>query len=48
MRKRRLKQLPDDLKKMGYLKLKGEKPGCMLCRTGYGSGYGPVARQTTQ
>jgi len=44
---RRYKQLLDNLKEMrGYWKLKEEALNHTLCRTCFGRGYGPVARQT--
>jgi hypothetical protein len=48
-RARRRKQLLDDLKeKAGYWKLKEEALDCILWRTRFGRGYGPVVRQTTE
>jgi len=48
-RGRRRKKLLDDLKeKRGYWKLKQEALDHFLWRTRSGSGYGPVARQTTK
>jgi hypothetical protein len=48
-RGRRRKQLLDDLKeKRRYLKLKEEALDRTLWRTRFGSGYGPVVRQTTE
>jgi hypothetical protein len=46
---RRRKQLLVDLKeKRGYCKLKEEEVDRKLSRTRYGSGYGPVVKQTTE
>ena len=46
-RGRRYKQLLDGLKeKIGYWKLKEEALRHSLWKTGFGSGYGPVVRQT--
>jgi hypothetical protein len=48
-RGRRRKQLLDDLKeKRRYWKLKEEALDRTLWRTGFGKGYGPVVRQTTE
>jgi hypothetical protein len=48
-RGRRSKQLLDDLKeKRRYCKLKEEALDRTLWRTRFGSGYGPVVRQTTR
>ena len=48
-RGRRRKQLLDDLKETGgYRKLKEEAPDRTMWRTGFGRGYGPVARQTAE
>jgi hypothetical protein len=48
-RGRRSKQLLDDLKeKRRYWKLKEEALDCILWRTCFGRGYGPVVRQTTE
>jgi hypothetical protein len=48
-RGRKCKQLLDDLKEMGgYLRLKEEALDRTLWRTRFGSGYGPVVRQTTE
>jgi hypothetical protein len=45
---RRRKQLLDDLKEaIRYWKLKEEAQDRTLWRTQFGTGYGPVARQTT-
>jgi hypothetical protein len=47
-RERRRKQLLDDLKEARrYWKLKEEAQDRTLWRTQFGTGYGPVARQTT-
>jgi hypothetical protein len=46
---RRHKQLLDDLQEMtGYWKLEKEAVDHNLCRIWFGSGYGPVIRQTTE
>ena len=46
---RRRKQLLDGLKETrGYWKLKEEIPDRTVWRTGFGRGYGPVVRQTTE
>ena len=46
---RRSKHVLGDLKKKtGYWKLKQEAVTRTLGRTGFGSGYGPVARRTRQ
>jgi hypothetical protein len=48
-RGRRRKQLLDDLKeKRRYWNLKEEALDCILWRTRFGRGYGPVVRQTTE
>jgi hypothetical protein len=48
-RGRRRKQLLYDLKeKRRYWKLKEEALDCTLWRTGFGRGYGPLVRQTTE
>jgi hypothetical protein len=48
-RGRRLKQLLDYLKeKRDYWKLKEEYLDCILWRTRFGRGYGPVVRQTNE
>jgi hypothetical protein len=48
-RGRRRKQLLDDLKeKRRYWKLEEEALDLTLWRTGFGRGYGPVVRQTTE
>jgi hypothetical protein len=48
-RGRRRKQLLDDLKeKKRYWKLKEEALDRTLWRTRFGTGYGPVVRQTTE
>jgi hypothetical protein len=48
-RGRRRKQLLDNLKeKKRYWKLKEEALERTLWRTGFGRGYGPVVRQTTE
>jgi hypothetical protein len=48
-RGRRRNQLLDELKeKRRYWKLKEEVLDCILWRTRFGRGYGPVARQTTE
>jgi hypothetical protein len=48
-RGRRRKQLLDDLKKKRrHWNLKKESLNHTLQRTGFGKGYGPVARQTTE
>ena len=45
---RRCKQLRGDLEETkGYWKLKEEALHCSLWKTGFGLGYGPVVRQTT-
>ena len=45
---RRHKQLLNDLKEMrDYCKLKGEASDRTAWRTGFGKGYGPLLRQTT-
>jgi hypothetical protein len=46
---RRRKQVLDDLKEMrGYWKLKEEALHYNVLRTGFGRGYGPFLRQTTE
>jgi hypothetical protein len=46
---RRRKQLLDDLKeKRRYWKLEEEALDCILWRTRFGRGYGPVVRQTME
>jgi hypothetical protein len=46
---RRCKQLLDDLKETrGYSKLKEEAVDLTVWRTGFGSGCGPVVRQTAE
>jgi hypothetical protein len=48
-RGRKRKQLLDNLKeKRGYWKLKEEALDRALCRTRFGTGDGPVVRQTTE
>jgi len=47
-RGRRRKQLLDDLKEKTYWKLKEEALDRTLWRTGFGKGYGAVARRTTE
>jgi hypothetical protein len=48
-RRRRCKQLLDDLKEMrSYWKLKEEALDRILWRTGFGSGYGLVVRETAE
>jgi hypothetical protein len=48
-RRRRRKQLPDDLKETrGYWKLKEEALDRTLSRTRFGRAYGHVVRQTTE
>jgi hypothetical protein len=48
-RGKRRKQLLDDLKeKTRYWKLKEEALDHTLWRTGFGRGYGPVVRKTTE
>jgi hypothetical protein len=47
-RGRRRKKVQGDLKKKtGYWKLKEKAPDRTVWRTGFGTGCGPVARQTT-
>jgi hypothetical protein len=49
MIRRRRKNLLDDLQeKRGYWKLKEEALDRTLWRTHFGTGYGPVVRQTTE
>ena len=48
-RGRKCKQLLDDLKETrGYCKLKQETLDRTLWRTGFGRGYGPVVRRSTE
>jgi hypothetical protein len=48
-RGRRVKQLLDDLnERRGYWKLQEEALDRTLWRTGFGSGYGPVVKQTAE
>ena len=48
-RRRRCKQLLNDLKeKRGHWKVKDEALDRTLCRNGFGSGSGPVLRQSTE
>ena len=48
-RRRRRKQLMDDLKEMkSYWKLKEEAVDRILCRTGFGRDCGPVVRETRE
>jgi len=47
-RGRRRRKLPDDLKeRRGYSHLKEEPLDCTMWRARFGSGFGPVVRQTT-
>ena len=46
---RRGEQLLDDLKeKRGYWKMKEEALDRIMWRTGFGRGYGPAVRRTTE
>ena len=48
-RRRRSKQLPDDLEERGlYWKLKGEALARTMWRIGFGRSCGPVVRQTAE
>jgi hypothetical protein len=48
-RGRRRRKLLDDLKeRRGYSHLKEEALDRTMCRAGFGRGFGPVVRQTTE